>query len=94
MAFVIVGVLVIVLHFAGIGPMAKWDWRLTEDLWKFCAPFVLAAIWWSWAEWSGYYKRREMDRMEEKRKLRRQENLEALGMDLRERRNRRPGRRT
>jgi small Trp-rich protein len=94
MLFVIVGVLLIVLHFAGIGPMANWGWRLSEDLWKFCAPFVLAMIWWSWAEWSGYYKRREMERMEEKRKLRREENMEALGIDLRQRRARRPGRGT
>lgn len=91
MIFVIIGVVVIVLHFLGIGPMADWGWRLTEDLWKFCLPFLFAIVWWAWADWSGHYKRREMRAMEEKRQKRRQENMEALGLDLRQRRAKRPG---
>lgn len=91
MWFVIIGVVVIVLHFAGIGPMAAWTWNLTGDLWLFCAPFVVALIWWAWADASGLNKRREMERMDEKRRERRQKNLEALGIDLRNRRRKRPG---
>jgi small Trp-rich protein len=86
MVFVIIGVLVILLHLAGIGPMADWNWNLFGDLWKFCVPFAFAAIWWAWADASGYNKRREMEKMEQKKQDRREANLEALGMDRRARR--------
>ena len=91
MLFVIVGVVLIVLHIAGVGPMAAWTWNLTGDLWKFCLPFLLAIAWWAWADKSGLNKRREIERMDEKRRERRQKNLESLGIDLRNRRSRRPG---
>ena len=86
MYFVLIGVFVILLHFAGIGPMADWTWNIGGDLWKFCAPFVLAVVWWAWADATGYNKRREMEKMEAKRQGRRERNLEALGMDARARR--------
>jgi small Trp-rich protein len=94
MFFVIVGVIFILLNIAGIGPMAAWGWRISEDLWKFCAPFVLAVIWWGWADWSGYNKRREIERMEAKKVKRREDNLASLGIDLRSRRGKRPGKGT
>lgn len=86
MYFVVIGVFVILLHLAGIGPMAEWNWNFFGDLWKFCVPFVFAVIWWTWADISGYNKRREMDKMDAKRQARREANLEALGMDRRARR--------
>ena len=89
MYFVLIGLLMIVLHFAGIGPSAAWNWEFTGDLWKFAAPFVFAAIWWAWADASGYNKRREMEKMEAKRQARREANLEALGMDKSARRKKR-----
>ena len=94
MFFVVIGVLLILGNIVEIGPSATWGWRISEDLWKFCAPFVLAVIWWGWADWSGYNKRREMERMDEKKKLRREKNLENLGIDLRNRRGKRPGKGT
>lgn len=86
MYFVLIGVIVILLHLAGIGPMADWNWNFFGDLWKFSVPFVLAVIWWAWADKSGYNKRREMEKMEAKKRARREANLEALGMDRRARR--------
>ena len=86
MYFDVIGVFVILLHLAGIGPMAEWNWNFFGDLWKFCVPFVFAVIWWTWADISGYNKRREMDKMDAKRQARREANLEALGMDRRARR--------
>ena len=70
MAFIVIGVLIIAAHFAGFGPMAHWTWNLTGDLWKFCVPFALAAIWWAWADGSGLTKRREMDKMDQRRRER------------------------
>jgi small Trp-rich protein len=84
--FVVLGVLIIVLHFAGIGPMANWTWNISGDLWKFCLPFGFALVWWAWADTTGFNKRREMEKMEAKRLARRERNLEAMGMDSRARR--------
>jgi small Trp-rich protein len=86
MVLVVVGVLMIVMNLAGIGWFAAWNWELTGDLWKFCAPFALAALWWFWSDKSGLNKRREMDRMEERKRARRAANISALGLDTRARR--------
>ena len=80
MLFVILGVVLVILHFVGIGPPALWTWNLLGDLWKFVLPFLLAVAWWAWADASGYNKRREMEKMDEKRQNRRKQNLEALGL--------------
>ena len=87
MYFVVIGVVIILMNFAGIGPMANWTWNISGDLWKFCVPFGLALVWWAWADMTGYYKRREMEKMDAKRQQRRERNLETLGMDTRSRRN-------
>ena len=68
MYFVIIGVVVILLNLAGIGPMADWTWNLTGDLWKFCVPFGFALVWWVWADATGYNKRREMEKMDAKKR--------------------------
>lgn len=83
MLFVGIGVVLILLNIAGIGPVGRWEWTDFGDMLKFCTPFVLAVIWWIWSDVSGLNKRREMERMEDKKKNRRKENLAALGMDTR-----------
>ena len=86
MLFVIIGLVLIGLNLANIGPFGNWNWEFFGDLWKFCVPFVLAILWWVYSDKSGLNKRREMQRMEDKKKARREANLEALGMDTRARR--------
>jgi small Trp-rich protein len=81
MFFVIVGVLMILSNLAGIGPLATWNWELTGDLYKFCIPFGLATLWWMWTDKSGMDKRREIEKMDEKKRRRREENLVSLGLD-------------
>jgi small Trp-rich protein len=83
MLFVLVGLVLIGLNLADVGPFGRWNWEFFGDLWKFCVPFVLAIIWWVYSDKSGLNKRREMQRMEDKKKAAAQENLEALGMDAR-----------
>lgn len=85
MFFVIIGALVILLHFLGIGPMAAWTWNLTGDLWKFCVPFAFAAIWWAWADATGYTKRRAMDKMTQKKQDRIDRQREAMGIKTKRR---------
>ena len=86
MFFVIVGVLIIVLNLLGIGPFGDWNWNFTGDVWKFTVPFILAALWWTWADRSGLNKRREMEKMEARKQNRRKDNLAAMGLDTRARR--------
>jgi small Trp-rich protein len=86
MLFVVIGVVLIGLKFAGIGPIGAWNTEIFGDLWKFVAPFLVAVAWWIWSDKSGLNKRREMARMEKKKADRRKENLVSLGMDNRARR--------
>lgn len=86
MWFVIIGVVIIGLNLADIGPFAAWNWEFTGDLWKFCVPFGLAVLWWMWSDKSGLDKRREIEKMDAKRQARREENLAALGFDPKARR--------
>jgi small Trp-rich protein len=75
MWFIVLGVLLIVLKLADFGIVAAWSW------WVVLAPFGLAVAWWAYADASGYTKRREMDKLEEKKRERRRKALDALGID-------------
>ena len=86
MLFVLIGIALIGLNLANIGPFATWNWEFFGDLWKFCVPFALAVAWWVWSDVSGLNKRREMERMEKRKSDRRKENLVSLGMEPRKRR--------
>jgi len=86
MWFVVIGLAIIGMNLAGIGPFAIWNWEFTGDLWKFCVPFGFAVLWWIWSDWSGLNKRREIARMDAKKRARREENMEALGTGTRAKR--------
>jgi small Trp-rich protein len=75
MLFIVIGVLLIVLKFADVAPVAGLAW------WWVLSPFALAAAWWAYADGSGLTKRREMDKLEDKKKDRRQKAMDALGID-------------
>lgn len=77
MWFVISGVLLIALKLADAGPVGAWSW------WVVLSPFALATAWWWWADFTGYTKRREMDKMDARKLARRRKSLEALGLDPR-----------
>ena len=80
MYFVVLGVLLLGLKLAALGPVGEWAW------WLVLLPFGLAVAWWGWADASGYTKRRAMDAMEAKREERRRKHMEALGTAPRRRR--------
>ena len=75
MAFVVLGVLLIALKLADVSGVAAWSW------WWILSPFAAAAVWWSYADSSGLTKKREMDKLEDKKLERRRKNMEALGID-------------
>ena len=74
MPLVVIGVLLLLAKVAGFGPFADWSW------WIVAAPFIAAALWWQFADASGLTKKREMDKMEQRKAERRDRALEALGL--------------
>ena len=80
MAFIVIGVLMLLLHFVGIGPTADWDPLTLKGFAKYSVPFLLALAWWAWADGTGMTKRREMEREVEKQKERRKRHIEAMGL--------------
>lgn len=78
MWFVVIGVIMLVMNLAGIGPVGAWTWA--EDWWALLLPFGLAILWWLWADSSGWTQRKAMQKVDEKRDARREKQLDALGM--------------
>lgn len=54
------GIVLLIMKYFAIGPVAAWSW------WLVFAPFALTVVWWTWADKSGYTRRKSMER-EEKR---------------------------
>jgi small Trp-rich protein len=54
--------------------VAAWDW------WVVLLPFGLAVLWWTWADWSGYTKKKAMEREDARRQARIDNSREAMGM--------------
>jgi small Trp-rich protein len=72
MLFLILGVVMLGLKYQEIGLVAKMEW------WQVLVPFGLAVVWWAWADWSGFTKRKEMALMEKRKKDRVQKQRDAL----------------
>ena len=67
------GLILLALKSLGIGAVANWDW------WLVLLPFVLAVLWWAWADWSGYTKKKVMAREDRRRDERIERNRVAMG---------------
>ena len=68
------GIVLLALKYLEIGTVATWEW------WQVLIPFGLAVLWWGWADWSGYTKRRAMERFDKVKQARIDKNRTALGM--------------
>ncbi len=66
------GLILLLLKFMEFGPVALWSW------WWVLAPFALAAVWWAWADNSGYTKRKAMEQEDKRRDARRDRLKEKL----------------
>jgi small Trp-rich protein len=80
MYFLAIGVVLLVLKYLETGPVAAWDW------WVVLSPFALAVAWWAWADWSGYTKKKAMQKEDARRQARIDKSREAMGI--------KPGRRS
>ena len=87
MWFLLLGLLAVALKYFEIGFVAQWDW------WIVLIPFALAAAWWAWADWSGYTKRKVVERENARRRDRIDRQRSNLGLlTSRSNRRRRGGR--
>ena len=74
MYFLGLGLILLIMKYLEFGPVAEWDW------WFVLSPFGLAMAWWAWADWSGYTKKKSIDKENARKKARIDKNREALGM--------------
>ena len=77
MGFLLIGLALLALKLAEIGPVANWSW-----LW-ILLPFAMAVLWWAFSDSIGLTRQREMRKMDERKAERRNRALEALGIDTR-----------
>ena len=67
------GILLVLLKYLEVGPVANWSW------WVVLTPFAVTAIWWTWADASGYSKRKAMEKMDKRRQDRIDRAKQAIG---------------
>ena len=68
------GLVLLAMKYLEIGPVATWSW------WLVLTPFGLAVLWWAWADWSGYTKKKAMERDDARRQTRIDKTRKTLGM--------------
>lgn len=62
------------LKYLETGPFAAMSW------WWVLGAFALTALWWAWADSSGYTKRKAMEKMDQRKQDRINKQKEALGI--------------
>ena len=67
------GIVLLLMKYLEIGPVATWDW------WLVLVPFGLAVAWWAWADATGYTKRKAMEREDKRRQDRINKQRAAIG---------------
>lgn len=77
MYFLGLGVVLLLLKYLEIGAVASWSWPIV------LAPFGLALVWWTYADASGYTKRKAMEKMDKRKADRQAKSREALGLGTR-----------
>jgi small Trp-rich protein len=75
MYFLSAGLVLLLLKYLELGPVAGWSW------WVVLSPFVLAVFWWAWADSSGYTRRKQMEKMDQRKADRIEKQRKALGLD-------------
>jgi small Trp-rich protein len=74
-----VGIALLLMRYLEIGFMAGVSW------WWVAVPFGLTVAWWTWADTTGYTKRKEVEKMDKKKKDRIDKQRAALGIRTRKR---------
>jgi small Trp-rich protein len=74
MYFLGLGLVFLVMKYLELGPVAAWDW------WVVLLPFGMAVAWWTWADSTGYTKKKAMERENARKQERIDRTRDALGM--------------
>ena len=80
MLFLGLGIVLLALKYLEFGAVADWSW------WVVLSPFAAAVAWWTWADWSGYTKRKAVERENQRKQARIDRSREAMGMGVKRRR--------
>lgn len=80
MLFLGLGIILLALKYLEFGAVAAWSW------WVVLSPFALAVAWWSWADWSGYTKRKAIERENDRKQARIDRSREAMGVGVKRKR--------
>jgi small Trp-rich protein len=68
------GIILLAMKYLEFGPVAEWSW------WAVLAPFGLAAVWWTWADYTGYTKRKAVERETERKEARLERQRQNMGL--------------
>jgi small Trp-rich protein len=79
MYLLVLGLGLMLLKYLEIGFATDLSW------WWVLSPFALAVVWWAWADTTGYTKRREMVKMDQKKQQRIDRQREAMGIKTKRR---------
>ena len=79
MLFLGLGIILLAMKYLEFGVVAEWSW------WTVLSPFALAVAWWTWADWSGFTKKKAMDRENVRKQARIDKSREALGLGIKKR---------
>jgi len=74
MYFLLIGIVALAMKYLEIGPVATWSWLIV------LSPFALAVLWWWYADASGYTKKKEVEKMEQRKQDRIDKSRDAMGM--------------
>ena len=72
MYLLVLAVILLLMKWQQIGPVAEWPWKWIA------APFILTILWWAWADWSGYTKRKAMEKEDQRKADRHRKQRESL----------------
>ena len=74
MWFLGLGLVGVALKWLELTQVATWPW------WVVLAPFGLAVLWWTWADASGFSKRKAMEKEDKRVKARLERQRQAMGL--------------
>ena len=77
MYLLLLGIVLLAMKYAGVDPVAQWSW------WAVLSPLAAAVLWWAWADWSGYTKRKAVERENARKQARLDKSREQLGLGTR-----------
>lgn len=80
MLFLGLGIILLLLKYLEIGVVAEWSW------WIVLSPFALAVVWWTWADWSGYTKRKAVQKENQRKQARIDRQRQQMGFGPKKRR--------